>query len=334
MAGSNDSGQDMEAGRTNRASRLTRIWMSPSTDGDAFEGPGILIVEPQLNPRDDDDSFPISDILDVTGIMGTGSGTSAGVMGTGGGSRGVGVTGFGGGKTEARGTGVFGFGTFGLHGAGISTTSPTVAPGAGVVAQGGRRQPDDRERMLHGAGVIALAGGADQPIPGLDATGSVGVYARGGDSQTITTSTDKETLTTGQPHPGPGVVGWGGTTQNTSERQRNASGVVGFAGGTEGAPQNWMFTCGVYGAGLIGVAGWSSAGAGIRGASEKDRGGRFVSNTAAQINLAPSRLKTAKGLKDGEAGDLLVTMDGGVATLWFCKRSTVSQGGVLWVEVA
>lgn len=342
MAGSNDSGQDMEAGRTNRASNRTRIWASQSTDGDSFEGPAILIVEPQLEKREDDENIPIGNAQEITGIMATGASgpkayTGTGVLGTGGTRQGVGIIGVGGGVREVRGTGVFGIGTFGLHGVGVSTTDAKtpVPPGAGLVAQGGRRKADDTARLLHGAGVIAMAGGADQPIPGLDLTGSVGVYAQGGDAQTVTTSNGRDTVITGQPHPGPGVVGRGGMTQSAAERQRPASGVVGFAGGTEGAPQTWMFTCGVYGAGDIGVAGWSSAGPGLRGSSQKDRGGRFSSESAAQLNLAPSRqLKTGKGLQEGEAGDLLVTMDGNLATLWFCKRSSGSQGGVLWVEVA
>lgn len=330
MSGSNDSGDDLEAGRVNRASSHTRIWMSNSKDGDSFEGHAILIVEPQLALRDE--RVPIDDPPDVIGVMGTGSKKAAGVVGTGGDVSGIGVIGQGGG-TKAPGTGVLGLGTFGLHGVGTSTVFETALPGVGLVAQGGRRPPEDEHHLLHGAGVIAMAGGADQPIPGLDVTGSVGVYAQGGDAQTVTTRKGKETFITGQPRPGPGVVGIGGTT--LTERALPASGVIGFAGGTGGAPDYWMSTCGVYGAGETGVAGWSSSGPGLRGFSEGDRGGRFESEKAAQVNLAPSgSLKTAKGLREGDAGDLLVTMDGNIATLWFCKRSSGNQGDAEWVEVA
>ena len=44
MAGSDESGEDMEAGRTNRAEDQTRIW-AQRENGEDFNGDVIFVVE-------------------------------------------------------------------------------------------------------------------------------------------------------------------------------------------------------------------------------------------------------------------------------------------------
>ena len=58
MAGSDHSGEDMEAGRTNRAENTTKIWAQRFDESDTsvdFNGNAILIVEESASVEDPDD---------------------------------------------------------------------------------------------------------------------------------------------------------------------------------------------------------------------------------------------------------------------------------------
>ena len=79
MAGSDESGEEMQSGRTNRAENRTRIW-AQRNDGESFEGPAIFVVETAGNIEDDDFAKP-SDSETIHGIMGSGNGVGAGVIG-------------------------------------------------------------------------------------------------------------------------------------------------------------------------------------------------------------------------------------------------------------
>src|SRR6266404_8440443 len=79
MAGSDESGEEMQSGRTNRAENRTRIW-AQRNEGENFEGPAILIVE-AAGDIEDDDFSQVPDSQTVHGIMGSGCGTGAGVIG-------------------------------------------------------------------------------------------------------------------------------------------------------------------------------------------------------------------------------------------------------------
>src|SRR4051812_29348460 len=79
MAGSDESGEDMESGRTNRAENRTRIW-AQRNNGESFEGPAIFIVETAGDIEDDDFEKP-ADTQTIHGIMGSGNGTGAGIIG-------------------------------------------------------------------------------------------------------------------------------------------------------------------------------------------------------------------------------------------------------------
>lgn len=334
------SGDDIEAGRITTAESTTHIVGAiPSEQDVGFNGTVILEVGPQvigeLGPRDT-----------LDGIHGIGSNPpmppgipgGVGVIGTGGRNGGTGVLGKGGGG--GRGVEAFG-GEGGITGA----VSGLDEAGVGVFAQGGRIfGVDDDERSLlsqtnrspHGAGVVALAGGAPPPAPAE--MGNVGVFGQGGDqvssTRRVSSGFDEVIIVLGPEFAGPGVIGRGGTTKSNdgipntpvASKEGGAAGVVGVAGGAPMPAPTTAFGAGVFGqaASGTGVAGHSIRGIGVVGASQADRGGTFSSGTAPQLQLIPMRLSSPAELAgDGRPGDFLVTMridERGteIASLHFC----------------
>jgi hypothetical protein len=214
-------------------------------------------------------------------------------------NEGTGVVGRGGGVRPAGGTppwggvglppgwavlGAHGSGGIGLHGIGGFQPGidffPSVPPGVGVLAQGGRVFTEfNTTRQPHGAGVVALAGGDGQPVPPLTATGGIGVYGQGADAEEETGVTASgDPAPAGPMDPGAGVMGRGGVTSLPAGPI--AAGVIGLAGQTPIPPISETGGSGVYGGGPTGVfgrgapgvRGKSDGGAGVNGLSDADRG--------------------------------------------------------------
>jgi hypothetical protein len=235
---------------------------------------------------------------------------------------------------------VDGQGGIGVHGiGGISTSVFPNAPiaGAGVVAQGGRVLDNfNNERLPHGAGVIAMAGGSGKPIPSLADTGSVGVFAQGAEAELRTVNFAGDNIVVGPTAPGAGVLGRGGVF--IPPEGPVAAGVIGLAGGVPIPDISKTGNTGVYGAGSIG-----------------GRGGMFESTRSAQVHLVPQQalepfpprvpvgptefLAERGGLagklpKDGRGGDLLALMDNQrQCTLWFCVRGQDGGDPAQWAQV-
>jgi hypothetical protein len=112
----------------------------------------------------------------------------------------------------------------------------------------------------------------------------------------------------------------------------------------------------VFGSGPTGIRGSGRNGPGVNGLSDKDRGGVFESQRAAQARLVPKKVETKlpegspvtptgidasalkKGIvslpKDGAAGDLMTLIDDGEdCTLWFCVRGASASGPAHWAQV-
>ena len=342
MAGADESGEEMQTGRTNRAEDRTILWAQVQPGDANFNGPAILIVEVAKDADDPDDyedgdTFIPSNAFD--GIVATGwSGGSAsnfggtpgggvGVIGNGGRNQGTGVLGVGSGF-KGPGSGNGGSGGIGVQGIGGSQAAffidPTVAPGAGVVGQGGRQDANGNTlRLPHAAGVIALGGGEGLPLPPLMDTGSVGAWAQGANAEMQMVHPSDETGTIPGPDvpsgplaPGAGVFGRGGVP--IPPRGPVAAGVIGLAGGTAPIPDiSETGNTGVYGAGPtgvfghgpIGVRGQGDSGAGVEGyGSAKDsRGGQFESTRAAQVWLVPHETREPSPPTANVAATALVT---------------------------
>ncbi len=329
MAGSWDSGDELEAGKINYAFDWTQIWArrTDSSDGDDFNGDAILIVREAQNLQGEDPG----DFLDgdyhpqhtINGIMAWGYSAAQrgdaggiGVIGNGGTNQGTGVLGIGNGN--------IGMGGIGVHGIGGSQTEPPVAtapPGTGVLGQGGRQTSFNTLRLPHAAGVVGLAGGHGKPIPPLEDTGSVGVYGQGAEMEVdsidmgeINERGDPKLTDVGPRSPGPGVLGRGGVEVPEALAGQAAAGVIGLAGGTTIPPFIKTVGNGVYGEGNIsgisgkskqgtGVAGYSDAAHGVYGESAGQfgvygfgstvtaRGGAFYARHSAQILLVPHMQK-------------------------------------------
>lgn len=304
--GSDETGEDLVAGRTNRAEERTIFWAQVAPDEPDYNGPAILIVEVAKDLEDSewDDSdydnpggFLPSNQID--GIMATawsgggsanpgGSAGGTGVIGRGGRNEGTGVRGVGGGTPEKNSAGA---GGIGVHGVGGSQAefpfpffwNPNVPPGAGLVGQGGRQsQSSNTMRLPHAAGVIGIGGGTG---PGFDAlpsvtlmqTGGVGIYGQGAD---LTTSMEFPPQIEGQPaptmkvlsgppEPGIGIVGRGGVA--VPPATGNGAGVVGLAGGVAIPSPSSTGGVGVFGQGGLGVSGIGSV-VGVAGFAEKSTG--------------------------------------------------------------
>lgn len=79
MAGADHNGEDVQTGRTNRAESRTKIWAQREEDSD-FDGEAILMVEAAMD-TEDDDYKQVDDALIAHGIMASGIGAGAGVVG-------------------------------------------------------------------------------------------------------------------------------------------------------------------------------------------------------------------------------------------------------------
>ena len=271
-----------------------------------------------------------------------------------------------------------------------------MAPGAGLVGQGGRQsQSSNTLRLPHAAGVIGIGGGMGLGFDALPShtllqTGGVGLYGQGAD---LTTSMELPPQVEGQPAPtmtvlsgplgpGVGVIGRGGVA--TGLVAGIGGGVVGLAGGVAiPLPAGSSDGVGVFGQGNLGLSGRGSligvkgvsdtvgiqgethTGTGVVGSADKGgRGGMFISDTSAQLQLHPHSIKIAEpdsklatptelsgtGIpqalpKAGNSGDLLA-IDGmtqatsdtpvvSTCTLWLCVRSADSKTSTpaVWSQI-
>jgi hypothetical protein len=414
--GSDSSGEDLVAGRTNRAEERTIFWADVAPGEANYNGPAILMVEvaKDLDNSDWDQSDYDSpgDFIpsnQINGIMATawsgagslnpgGSPGGTGVIGRGGRNEGVGVQGLGGGAPEKDVGGVGGVGVLGIGGSKPdgrfpSFIDPNAAPGAGLVGQGGRQsQPSNTMRLPHAAGVIGIGGGMG---PGFDAlpshtlmqTGGVGVYGQGAD---LTTTMEippppapAVKVLSGPLEPGVGVIGRGGVA--TGPVAGIGGGVVGLAGGIAiPLPASSSDGVGVFGQGnlglsgvgsvigvkgvsatTVGVQGETDTGVGVVGTADKGgRGGMFLSDKSAQLQLFPHSIKVAKpdfkpatpteltgtGIplalpKAGSIGDILAidvvtkaatdTPDLNTCTLWLCVRTADAKTSTpaVWSQI-
>jgi hypothetical protein len=182
--GSSESGEGMDSGRVNRAENTTRIWAQRKMNGhfadfdDDGPDPGhaIFTVESAGNiEEDDDDDFEqVSDAQHIHGIMSSGCGSGAGVVGF---SRMHPI--FAPGEElsdddieHTRSVGVFGKGIAGIVGQGDSRGEPLnsqkpVSFGAGVVGRGGKG-------LLGTAGVVGFSRGVEVEVDGPAETGVFG----------------------------------------------------------------------------------------------------------------------------------------------------------------
>ena len=397
--GSTETNDDMEAGRPNLAEDTTRIWAQRKPGSFFGQGLGlghgdgssifnVSVAEQTSNPDAYVDSDGVRSSFtpekSVDGIVGTGwsGGSASNFDGTPG--AGVGVTGNGG---FNQGTGVFGRGAgersgpggIGVHGVGGSHGDPFPIPpsiserpaGIGVVAQGGRHHENANiARRLHGAGLIAVAGGAERPLPPHTDTGGIGVWAKGSDAETTMVNPFDDSgpipgpqVPSGPLNPETGVFGLGGVP--IPSRGPVAAGVIGLAGGTTPTPDiNQTGDTGVYGRGPVGVRGQGPTGVvgegergpGLhgKGMDSDSRGGIFQSVHAAQVQLVPHPIGEPPDLtsvtptvvvgskervpflpKNGRGGDLLTLRDNRLqCSLWFCVKGEVAGQAAQWAPVA
>ncbi len=321
MAGADHTGDDMEAGRTNRAENRTAIWAQTEKDSD-FDGDAILVVEAAPNVEDDDYKL-VNAAFPSHGILSSGIGTGAGVVGF---SRRSPLLAPGEELTptdlrNASNVGVFGKGFTGIAAQGDFRSSSTpsadlnMGRGVGIIGRG------DRGLNLSAPGVVGFSGGVTNETFGAN----TGVFGKG------------ETGVSGRGTKGPGVKGMGspqepgimGVGGSNSPKGRHAPGVMGLGFNEPiGFPFEVPVNTGVYGAGDDGV----------KGQGDKGRGGVFESAKSAQVRLVPVRkdLKPERGSysptivanpgvlgpklpKYGQAGDLMSVIDDrGECTLWFC----------------
>jgi hypothetical protein len=347
MAGSNHSGEDMEAGRTNRAEQQTRIW-AQSENGKEFNGDVILVVEAA---RDIEDNDFANAQVGLHGIRGSSIG-GTGVIGL---SSQLGdidialatkVGVFGGGDTGVRGQGRTGIEGIGFSGG----TGHGSSGGTGIVGRGGKRSAG----AFHGAGVIGLVGSrpGDEPVGDHNLISGAGVFGRGVEGERDT-------------RPSPGVIGQGGTPLAGSSA---VPGVVGLSVGLGILPDLPELDTGVYGLGETGVTGSGVTGVaghgdemgvfgtgttGVKGAGTEGRGGVFTSERAAQVQLVPSpgariveqsafiptvvsdpRQSGPSLPRTGRGGDLMsLADDQGQCTFWFCVHSGNSDNPAKWTQV-
>ena len=264
---------------------------------------------------------------------------------------GPGVVGIGGGRSALPSDeGVIG--SAGVFGQGAAAEERTIEgvthgpklPGAGVVGRGGL--PISAGGSV-GAGIVGLAGGRLDLIPGYTPPTDTGVYGKG------PMGVHAEGCN------GPGVLGLGSSNAPAAGGLPDAAvapGVVGH-GGTGFLPNTDIP---VHGAGVVGLAGdqplpaWETAtDAGVLGIGNAGRGGVFQSERVAQLRLVPSkRASTADQVdvtpqaigepgrwgselpRDGRPGDLMATLDGrGQAALWFCIREAIATAPARWAQV-
>src|ERR1700730_9087494 len=192
MAGSSESGKDIESGRLNFA-ESTAVFQGGRPDDLDVDFNGLVVFE--AGPRRDGQFANAT----LSGILGRGwngavdSEGGAGVIGVGAPNRGPGMVGLGGGvrisstflgspgnlgETGLGGTGLIGFGGPGQPDPDGPATSASL-PGAGVVGQGGtsffETPLDSSPGIGNGAGVVGIAGGRQRiwlPRPMWASSGS------------------------------------------------------------------------------------------------------------------------------------------------------------------
>ena len=334
MAGSEESGEEVQSGRTNRAENRTRIW-AQRNEGDQFDGDAIFVVE-SAGDIEDDDFSQVPDSQHVHGIMSSGCGHGAGVVGF---ARRNPIDSPGEELSTAdvqrtQEVGVFGKGVTGIVGqgdsrgaSGIGTPNLSVGWGAGVIGRGGKG-------LLGTAGVMGFAGDVDVELSG----GETGVFGQG--------STGVKGLGTSGPGVRgigsdlePGVIGVGGTGEDRNGNPIQGTGVVGIGSGDDVfPPYNASDGTGVLGVGRSGV----------HGVGFEGRGGIFASDRTAQVQLVPVKVQQVKERpgftpitstfpelpKAGLRGDLMSVVDNlGQCTLWFCVSQDAGSGAAQWAQV-
>jgi hypothetical protein len=333
MAGSSHSGQDMEAGRTNRAENRTIFWAQRESDGD-FDGDAIFIVEAARDIEDDDFRL-VDDGMAVHGVRASGTGAGAGVLGF---NRSHPVDHPGEELSpldiaRSRSVGVFGKGLTGVVGQGdlrgIADQHIVDGRGVGIIGRGDHG-------LVDAPGVVGFAGG--QTSETID--GGIGVFGQGGIGVGGRGTSGPGVKGTGSPEEA-GLLGIGGK-QLTAEGKQGP-GVVGIGHGNEvSAAFASTIETGVFGLGEDGVKG-----VGIGG-----RGGVFQSDRAAQVHLVPAQgprmpeqasfiptvaadpgRSGAPLPRNGRAGDLMsVVDDQGRCTLWFCVEGS-ERASARWSQV-
>ena len=327
MSGSDESGEEMQSGRTNRAENRTKIWAQRNED-EQFDGAAIFVVDSAMD-IEDDDFRQVSDGQEVHGIMSSGCGKGAGVVGF---NRanpidipGEELSNADLGHTKS--VGVFGKGVTGVVGQGDSRGYDiSDGFGVGVVGRGSKGGP----------GVVGFAGGVNVEFhatqTGVFGQGATGVTGRGiGGAGVRGTGGELQT----------GVVGVGGEGKDPVGNLTQGPGVVGVGRGDSlFPPHEPTMGTGVYGFGQDGV----------RGVGNEGRGGVFKSaQVTAQVRLVPVQVKQMRREpplismavpipalpKTGVGGDLMSVrvVDKGPCTLWFCVSEGVSGGPARWAQV-
>jgi hypothetical protein len=302
-AGSDSTGEDLVAGRTNRAEERTIFWADVAPGEPNYNGPAILIVEvakdldnSEWDKSDYEDGENFIPSNQVNGIMATGwsgggsvnlggSPGGTGVIGRGGRNEGTGVQGLGGGTPEIDSAGAGGIGVHGIGGFQAEFPFPFFwnpssppPPGAGLVGQGGRQSPSSNLlRLPHAAGVIGIGGGMGLGFDALPShplmqTGGVGVYGQGAELTTLMVLPPRvegqpaptTKVPSGPLAPGVGVVGRGGVA--VAPATGIGAGVVGLAGGIAIPSANTTGGVGVFGQGNLGVSGIGTL-IGVKGVS-------------------------------------------------------------------
>jgi hypothetical protein len=337
MAGSDHSNDDLVAGRTNRAEDRTKIWAQREEDSD-FNGEAILVVEAAVDIEDDDYKL-VNESLAAHGIVASGIGTGAGVVGF---NRrnpifapGVELTPAD--LSNTTNVGVFGKGTTGVVAQGDFRGAPdqTIVSGRGIgmIGRGDRN-------IVSAPGVVGFSGGVtdetiniDTGVIGKGETGVGGLGTRGPGVKGTGSAEE------------PGVIGVGGKLPDPQAKQ--GTGVVGLGHGESlSGPFAVPTDTGVFGGGQDGVKGLGLDG----------RGGIFESQRSAQVQLvpahrrrmpervsftptivaAPKRLGPALP-KRGRAGDLISVIDEqdkqDDCTLWFCVKSGDDSDVAQWAQV-
>jgi hypothetical protein len=294
---------DIETERTTTAQAQTNLVANRPDDGD-FTGQFVFAVgvdEVNNSPHSALTAFSAEGFKEGTGVMGFGGGTA-----------GVGVSGKGG----IGGTGVSGKG--GPGGKGVEATGGDARegkPGYGVEAVGGlsdrtkgpvtpldpgnNRNPNAPGVVATSGSIVATSGGSfgpfgsSQPITLAD-TGNVGVFGQGGDrvdemkNDTPPNEQRRPDFTVGPDFAGAGVIGRGGVFMKNSEANAavvlvtdadghavdGSAGIVGIAGGLTIPQPNMYSNTGVFGQSTTGhgVSGLSTSGVGVNGVSTTNAG--------------------------------------------------------------
>jgi hypothetical protein len=294
MSGADESGEDFEVGRTNRAQDRTKLLAQASEDG-TFDGGwilggAILFVDQAMEVEDD---FKVIVNQDFHGIVSCAIGAGAGVIGF---SRREIILDASDQLEEltsddhghAESAGVFGKGEHGVVGQGWSE---------GVVGRG--------TIGVLGEGMVGVSG---------QGTDGVGVEGQGGKLSVGVQGTGGELA--------PGVQGIGGTGLVDKKPQQGV-GVVGIGDGTSFPSFDNHYGTGILGYGVTGV----------HALGNKGRGGVFESVGMPQVRLIPQETRTLRRFREigsivptvpqlpreGLPGDLMTVLDRlDQCTLWLC----------------